>query len=224
LNRLELTGRARTHVVETSGPTCTLHMHAVTPFEGLRRAARAAGIDLRAASSFRDFDRQLAIWNGKYSGTRALLDAAGQPLDPAVLSPEERLDAILRWSALPGASRHHWGTDVDLIDANAIAPGRAVQLIAAEYAPGGPFAPLLEWLCERAPRFGFFRPYRGEWSGPQAEPWHWSFAPLAEGARRKLTPAVLEEVLATAPILGKEVLLTRLDELHARYVAAIDWP
>jgi len=61
-------------------------------------------------------------------------------------------------------------------------------------------------------------------SGPQAEAWHWSFAPLAEGARRKLTPAVLEEVLATAPILGKEVLLTRLDELHARYVAAIDWP
>jgi LAS superfamily LD-carboxypeptidase LdcB len=224
VNRLELTGRTRTHVVATTDPACTLHVHAVTPFAGLRRAARAAGIDLRAASSFRDFDRQLAIWNGKYSGTRALLDAAGRPLDPSLLSPEERLDAILRWSALPGASRHHWGTDVDFIDANAIKPGIQVQLIAAEYAPTGPFGPLLEWLCELAPRFGFFRPYRGELSGAQAEAWHWSFAPLAEGARRQLTPAVLEEALAAAPILGKEFVLARLDELHARYVAAIDWP
>ena len=41
----------------------------------------------------------------------------------AQLSPAERIEAILRWSALPGASRHHWGTDLDLIDAHAIQPG-----------------------------------------------------------------------------------------------------
>jgi hypothetical protein len=30
--------------------------------------------------------------------------------------------------------------------------------------------------------------------------------------------------IAGAPLLGKEIVLASLDELHARYVAAIDWP
>jgi len=58
----------------------------------------------------------------------------------------------------------------------------------------------------------------------QAEPWHYSFAPLAEPARRLLSPAILREVLDAAPLLGKEAVLRNLDELHARYVARIDWP
>jgi hypothetical protein len=34
----------------------------------------------------------------------------------------------------------------------------------------------------------------------------------------------LRSAIAGAPLLGKEIVLARLDELHARYVAAIDWP
>ena len=113
---LELTGRARTHIVEVSEPPCALHAAAVTPFLNLRRAARSEGIDLVPVSSFRDFARQLAIWNAKFSGEKPLYDADGRTLEAARLAPEERIAAILRWSALPGASRHHWGTDLDLID------------------------------------------------------------------------------------------------------------
>ena len=224
MNPGELTGQARTHVVTVADPPCTLHVHAVAAFMNLRRAAGLDGFDLRPASGFRDFERQLAIWNGKFSGARPLQDAAGRPIDAAQLSPPERIAAILRWSALPGASRHHWGTDVDLIDANALAPGYRVQLIAAEYADAGPFAPLAAWLAVHATRFGFFRPFRGVLSGVQAEPWHFSFAPVAEGARRALSPSVLKDALTSAALMGKEHILPRLDELHARYVAAIDWP
>jgi LAS superfamily LD-carboxypeptidase LdcB len=224
VNPQELTGQARTHVVALAEPSCTMHVHAVAPFMNLHRAARADGLDLRPVSGFRDFDRQLAIWNGKFSGERPLLDAAGRAIDASRLSPPERVAAILRWSALPGASRHHWGTDVDLIDANAIAPGYQVQLSVAEYSDSGPFARLAGWLGVHAPRFGFFRPYRGVLSGVEAEPWHFSFAPVAETARRALSPSVLRAVLSSAPLLGKEHVLARLDELHARYVAAIDWP
>jgi len=39
-----------------------------------------------------------------------------------------------------------------------------------------------------------------------------------------LKPAVLRETLEGATLSGKEQVLERLDELHARYVAAIDWP
>jgi len=220
----ELTGQSRTHVVSVADPPCTLHVHAVTPFMNLHRAARADGFDLKAVSAFRDFDRQLAIWNGKFSGEKPLYDAAGRAIDASQLPPPERITAILRWSALPGASRHHWGTDIDLIDANALAPGYRVQLSAEEYSGSGPFAPLAAWLEVHAARFGFFRPYRGVLSGVQAEPWHFSFAPVAETARRALDPSVLRAALDSASVMGREHILARLTELHARYVAAIDWP
>jgi LAS superfamily LD-carboxypeptidase LdcB len=224
VNDAELTGQVRTHIVDVPEPACALHKNVVAPFASLRRAALNDGFDIVPVSSFRDFSRQLSIWNAKFSGERPVYDAAGQLINPLELAPFERIETILLWSALPGASRHHWGTDVDLIDARAIAKGYRAQLTTQEYAPGGPFAALAEWLDASAHRFGFFRPFRGELSGVQPEPWHFSFAPVAESARRNLSAAVLREAVATAPLLGKNEVLARLDELHARYVVKIDWP
>jgi LAS superfamily LD-carboxypeptidase LdcB len=224
LNDGELTGQLRSHIAAVSDPVCRLHVQAVTPFLNLRRAARADGIDLVPLSSFRDFDRQLGIWNAKYSGERPMLDAAGNPLNAAELAPRERVEAILMWSALPGASRHHWGTDLDLIDGNADAAGLSDKLTREAFAPEGPFGRLHRWLDAHAARFGFFRPYQGVRSGVQPEPWHFSFAPVAEKARRNLSKQVLRAAIAAAPLLGKDVVLERLDALHARYVEAIDLP
>lgn len=224
MNAAELTGQARTHIAAVADPACLLHAQVVTPFLNLRRAALDDGIDLQPMSSFRDFDRQLKIWNGKFSGERPMLDASGAELDAARLSPRERIDAILLWSALPGASRHHWGTDLDLVDRGSSAAGHQIKLTRAEFAPGGPFAKLDLWLDANAPRFGFFRPFQGVRSGVQPEPWHFSFAPIAEKARQRLSTQVLRTAIAGAPLLGKEVVLGSLDELHARYVASIDLP
>jgi LAS superfamily LD-carboxypeptidase LdcB len=224
VNSGELTGQARTHIVSVSDPDCLLHAQVVAPFLNLRRAALAAGIDLVPSSGFRDFARQLQIWNGKFSGERPMLDASGANIEAATLAPLERIKAILLWSALPGASRHHWGTDVDLIDRNAIPRGVQVKLTPEEFAPDGPFARLGEWLETHAARFGFFRPFQGIRSGVQAEPWHFSFAPIAEKARRLLSPKVLQAAITAAPLLGKELVLAHLDELHGRYVATIDFP
>ena len=224
MNDGELTGQLRSHVVDVSDPPCALHVHVVAPFSSLRRAALADGIHVAPISSFRSFSRQLALWNGKFSGEKPVLDAAGRPIDVNEHSARERIEAILLWSALPGASRHHWGTDVDLIDTRATAPDYRPQLIPQEFASGGPYAALTEWLDANAARFGFFRPFRGILSGVQAEPWHFSFAPIAENARRALTPAVLHKAIAAAPILGKDDILAQLDALHSRYVASIDWP
>jgi LAS superfamily LD-carboxypeptidase LdcB len=224
VNAAELTGRARTHLGDLPELQRSLNAQAIVPFVGLRREARAAGIDLYPWSAFRDFDRQLAIWNAKYAGERPVDGADGRPLDVTQLTPDARIAAILRWSALPGASRHHWGTDLDLVDRGAIPAGYRVRLVPEEFVGGGPFAPLSAWLDEHAPRFGFFRPFRGIRSGVQAEPWHFSFAPLAEPARRALSPALLRETIAAAALAGKEAVLAQLEELHARYVDSIDWP
>jgi len=224
VNSGELTGQLRTHIVAIPDPDSALHRHAAGPFLNLRRAALADGFDPVPVSSFRDFGRQLAIWNGKFNGERPMLDAAGQGIDARALSPPERIAAILQWSALPGASRHHWGTDIDLVDRNATAPQYRPQLRGEEFAPPGPYAPLAKWLDANATRFGFFRPYRGVSSGVRPEPWHFSFAPIAENARRSLTPGILKAALVDAPLMGKTHVLARLDELHARFVASIDWP
>jgi LAS superfamily LD-carboxypeptidase LdcB len=220
----ELTGRVRTHIVDLTDPVCALHVDVAGPFLSMRRAAASAGFDLRAVSGFRDFERQVAIWNAKFSGVRPVLDAQGRSLDALALAPGERIAAILQWSALPGASRHHWGTDVDLIDARAVPAGYRVELSADEYAVGGPFAALSAWLEAHAARFGFFRPFRGVLSGVQPEPWHFSFAPVAENARRALNVDVLRSAVERAPLLGRDDVLARIAELHARYVAAVDWP
>ena len=143
----------------------------------------------------------------------------------ALLSaPAARIDAILLWSALAGRQPPSLGHGCRSHRCARDRAGYRVQLTPQEFAPGGPFARLAEWLEAHAARFGFFRPYRGVMSGVQPEPWHFSFAPIAENARRHLSPAVLHAALTAAPLLGKEHVLARLEELHARYVAAIDWP
>jgi len=222
MNNLELTGRARTHVVELDQPHCVLHYGAVTSFLAMRDSAATAGIDLVAASSFRDFDRQLHIWNGKWRGERPLLDRDGRPLDGAALDEAARIDAILCWSALPGGSRHHWGTDCDLIDAAALPDGYRVQLVPGEYAPGGVFERLTTWLDGNMGRFGFYRPYASAHCGAGMEPWHVSYWPVAAEALEALTLPLLRDALAGSEILGKEQVLERLPEIYTRFILAVD--
>ncbi|MBK6596910.1 MAG: M15 family metallopeptidase [Proteobacteria bacterium] len=223
-DELELTGRARTHLQELTAPRCTLHVEVVAPFLALRGAARAAGIDLVPISSFRDFDRQLTIWNGKFSGERPLIALDGTPLDAALLDDRERIEAILAWSALPGASRHHWGTDFDVIDAAATPADYQPRLTPSEYAAEGVYARLSGWLAENLGTFGFFRPYTTFRQGVQPEPWHLSYAPVADRALRQFRPAMLSRALEQSDLAGGAQVLARLDELFGRYVVAIDAP
>jgi LAS superfamily LD-carboxypeptidase LdcB len=196
----------------------------VAPFLALRAAARLADIDLVPVSSFRDFDRQLAIWNGKASGERELRDSDGQLMDALALDDDARVAAILHWSALPGASRHHWGTDLDVIDAAALPPGYRPQLIPEEYAPDGVFAQLNDWLDVHAARFGFYRPYATKRGGVQPEPWHLSHAQLAQAALAQYSADVLRAALQAAPVAARAAIDRRLPEILARYVLNVDAP
>jgi len=224
MNELELTGRARTHIVELEHPRCALHFQAVTSFLAMRDAAMAAGIDLVAASSFRDFERQLLLWNRKWRGERPLLDRGGQLIDPAALDDAGRVEAILCWSAIPGGSRHHWGTDVDVIDAAALPPGYQVQLVPDEYAATGIFARLTPWLDENMGRFGFHRPYATAGCGAGVEPWHLSYSPVSSEALEAFTLPVLRRAIEGSDMLGKAQVLERLPEIYTRFILAVDPP
>ena len=224
LNPFELTGRASTHVHEAPLLDARLHDAVIAPAQALREASAAAGIDLVIVSSFRDFTRQAGIWNGKFQGRRPLLDAAGAALEAANLSPAERVRAILIWSALPGASRHHWGTDFDVIDRAALPPGYQVQLTVEEFTGRGPFVRLNEWLGANLGNFGFFRPYTTDRGGVRPEPWHLSYAPVAVPALAALTPEILRDAIEQAELDGKDEILKKLPELYDKYVASVDAP
>jgi LAS superfamily LD-carboxypeptidase LdcB len=222
LNPLELTGRAATHIVEVPELAARLHRDAVAPARALRAAAAAAGIDLAFISSFRDFERQASIWNAKFRGERVLYDRRGMPLEAAKLSESERVAAILLWSALPGASRHHWGTDVDVIDRAAVPPDYRPELTVEEYTGAGPFARLNDWLGGNLGDHGFFRPYLTDRGGVHPEPWHVSYAPIAGAALPRLSIEVLREAIERSDLCGREYVLAQLPALHAQYVMAVD--
>lgn len=219
-----LVGQTEVHLCTTAEAErvgSRIHMEAVEPFTRLRAAAAREGFELTILSGYRDFAKQLSIWNRKARGELPVLDSAARPLDIATLTPEELVFAILRWSALPGASRHHWGTDIDVYDAAAKPRDYEVELIPAEVERGGMFAPLHEWLDARMAEdaaFGFYRPYDADRGGVAPERWHLSYAPVAAVYTRLLTPEVLRRTITAADMLLKDVVLEHLDEIYERFV------
>lgn len=224
LNGLQLTGRDRGHVVELSEPRCLLHAAAVRPFLAMREAAARAGFDLVPLSAFRDFGRQRAIWNAKYRGERPACDRDGKPVRMSALEPGARVETILCWSALPGASRHHWGSDVDVADGRVMVAGYEPRLEVDEYRGGGPFAPLSAWLGVNMRRFGFYRPYTRRGPGVQPEPWHLSYAPVSTRALRRMTLGLLTAAIAGNGVDGEAEILARLPAIRERFVLGVDAP
>jgi LAS superfamily LD-carboxypeptidase LdcB len=224
----QLTGRDDSHVVIlTDGHR--LQQKVADSFAQLQSAAREAGFELAIASSFRPYSRQLAIWNGKASGLRSVHDDAGQPIAMAQLSPVEQLYAILRFSALPGTSRHHWGTDLDVYDAAAMPPGYQLQLSPPEVAPGGMFGALHSWLDERiaaGASHGFYRPYASERGGVAPERWHLSYAPFATTYAQQCDSALFIDCWDCEKNAGELLLREQIEEelphILSRFVAVPD--
>ena len=193
----QLVGQSVAHVCSEAVASllgASLHAGVVQPFLALKEAAHADGFDLTILSAFRDFDRQLSIWNRKAAGELPVLDITAHPIDITTLSDRELVFAILRWSALPGASRHHWGTDLDVYDARATPQAMRSSSSQPKSTPVACMAPLHEWLDARiatGTAFGFYRPYDADRGGVAPERWHLSYAPIATELARMLTPDLL---------------------------------
>lgn len=218
MNPLCLLGLNDSHLVALNEPGHRLQAEAREAFMAMQAAAAEAGFNLMPASSFRSFERQLAIWNGKFEGKRPLLDANSQPLDVQTLTESERINAILHWSALPGTSRHHWGTDLDIYDPDLLPRGVKLQLEPWEYQAGGYFYPLSQWLTANMARFDFFLPFAQHHNGVAIEPWHLSYRPLAEGCASQLTLPLIADTLRLQHIAGKTHILNQLDDIFVRYI------
>lgn len=215
-----LSGQADTHIVYDEDG-CGLHKDVWPAFFALQHDANDAGFELAIASGFRDFERQRSIWNAKATGQRELVDSAGKTLQFDALSHAELMLAILRWSALPGASRHHWGTDFDVYDKGAVDADYRVRLTPDEVAPGGVFAALHRWLDQQIAggnSHGFFRPYRHDSDGIAPEAWHLSYAPIAAECEKQWTAARISACVRSADIVLKETVLQHFGGIYPRFV------
>lgn len=141
---------------------------AYAAFREMSAAASQQGIVLTIISAMRTFDHQKRIWNGKWNGSTLL---QGSILATDISNPIERSLEILRYSAMPGTSRHHWGTDIDL------------NSLQNSYFASGEGKKIYDWLNENAGKYGFFQPYTAQGTGRnggyEEEKWHWSYHPLS---------------------------------------------
>lgn len=194
-------------------------------FNELVRRARQSGLELRCASGYRSLDRQAAIWNGKFQGTRVVEADDGVALQRDAFSARDWIYKILRFSALPGTSRHHWGTDCDVYDAAAVADDYSLQLTVTESR--AQFGELHRWLDEQIAddnSCGFFRPYAYDRGGVSIEPWHLSYAPLSTEFEWRLHPALWRTLCSDRSIKGLAEVNAELELIFERFVrVAEDW-
>ena len=194
-------------------------------FLQMQKAALSNQIDLTLASSFRSFERQRLIWNRKFSGESPVFDYDGSKIAHwSELSDLQKCISILRWSALPGASRHHWGTDLDVYSKNKLPLGYQLQLIPEEYCEQGIFHELTTWLDQNMVNFGFYRPYALDLGGVSAESWHLSFYPESSELLKQISPVQLLNIYEKYPIAGLTAITNNIDMLWQRFILNIQEP
>jgi len=138
-------------------------------FVKMAMAAEEDRISLKVISAARNFFRQKTIWERKWNGQTKV---DGKDLSKAIQKPKQRALKILEFSSMPGTSRHHWGTDIDINNLN------------NSYFASGQGKKEYDWLVANAPSFGFCQPYTpinaARPKGYFEEKWHWSYMPISK--------------------------------------------
>lgn len=146
-----------------------LHKETYSAFLRMYEAAQKDSITLRIISATRNFNSQKSIWEAKWTGQRKLSDGTNAA---EIADKSQRALRILEYSSMPGTSRHHWGTDIDLNSLNNAFFEKEEGLR------------IYKWLTTHASTYGFCQPYSPKGSkrpnGYNEEKWHWSYLPLAK--------------------------------------------
>lgn len=147
-----------------------LRRDAYEAFKSMHAAALKEGISLKIISAARNFEVQKGIWEAKWNGSRILSN--GENAAKAYPVAKNRAIKIMEYSAMPGASRHHWGTDIDLNN------------LSDKWFLQGEGQKIYAWLIKNAGSFGFCQPYSVKNEerphGYNEEKWHWSYMPVSQ--------------------------------------------
>jgi len=171
----------------------------------MKKDASKAGFDIGVVSGFRSYEDQKLIWIRKY---KKYLSQG--------FSLKETIKKIIEYSTIPGTSRHHWGTDMDIIDANKPMPSDPLE--AKHFQKGGIYADFKQWLEENANRYGFYEVYTNnpQRKGFKYEPWHFSYYPLAKIMLKEYLKIDIKTVLQKYKLDGSRYLTESFIEQYKK--------
>ena len=207
-----LMGIDDSHIV---GDTIKLEQNTLIAFNKMREAALEDGIDIKIVSGFRDFERQMLIWNNKYK----------KYTTEYKLSPTKAIEEIIRFSTIPGTSRHHWGTEIDIIDASDEKYKDEEDVLLTEKYENGIFTKLKRWMDVNSERFGFYLTYVNDKNrkGFEYEPWHYSYKPVSVELLNIFISNDIGSIISTTTIEGKEFISKDFIQKYiAEYVKGVN--
>ena len=184
-------GKSQSNLV---GDSIRLEVNTYKAFKKMEAAAKRDGIYLKIVSAYRGFERQKLIWNNKYE----------KFTNDFSLEPEKAISEIIRFSTLPGTSRHHWGTDIDIIDGNF--HDEENVLVSEKFEKDGLFYKVKNWLDNNSENFGFYLTYTNDKNrkGFEFEPWHYSYKPISVKYYRALIKTDLKKIIKSLDINGSD--------------------
>jgi len=181
-----------------------LRYEAYNAFNEMQSDALKDDIQIKVVSSYRSFDRQKSIWTRKY---KKYTDQG--------LSATKSIQKIIEYSTIPGTSRHHWGTDMDIVDGKYM--NTPNLLSAKNFEKDAPFYKMKQWLNEHAESYGFYEVYTDnpERRGFKYEPWHFSYKPLARKYLEAYQNIDIAQLLKSEALIGSEYFT---NEFIAKYI------
>ncbi len=217
-----LTGQKDNHfvVIESGNKSHQLLNHVASAWYDFEYIAKNQGFKPIIVSAFRHYDRQLAIWNAKLNGNRPVLNDQDVELDLTNMSDLEKIHAVMRFSALPGCSRHHWGTDFDITDTSRMPSNYKLQLTYSETTDGGVCEDFYRWLLayEKQEACPFKRPYLQDKGGVSIEPWHLSHIGQASIFEENMSKDSYKAFLEQQTIMLKDTVIEHFDALYEQYI------
>ena len=188
ISRDELIGKGNPEVF---GNGYKLRQEAYEAFLKMCEAALKSDININIVSSYRNFAHQNRIWERKYKHN---INTG--------LSPKESIKKIIEYSTIPGTSRHHWATDIDIIDGNVAQPSHVLN--PKHFGGAGCFSKFKSWMDANATRFGFYLVYTNETNrkGFKYEPWHYSYKPLSKGYLQAYQKLDLRDIIISEQLTG----------------------
>jgi D-alanyl-D-alanine carboxypeptidase len=161
-------------------PGLYLRKEVYEAYKRMYETAKLDGIDLKILSATRNFEYQKRIWESKWLKIC--------PANPSYQDKLKTAKRILKYSAMPGSSRHHWGTDIDMCS------------VENAFFKGSKGAKVFAWLKKNAHIYGFCQTYtpKGEErpSGYNEEKWHWSYQPSSLAFTKEIMASIADSMFS----------------------------
>jgi peptidoglycan hydrolase-like protein with peptidoglycan-binding domain len=198
----QINGRLDKNLLERVATGGKMLKPAADSFNAMYAEAQKQGITLKNIGDYRSYEGQLAMFMDRYS-------TKDEGRKPQVTRQYEGKTWFLKKGKAPSAapdptgkrgSNHGWGLAIDLA-----VEGKKGQILNI-----GSDKKAVKWLCENAPRFGFYLQGDNPKS-PEFEIWHWQYcvgdavpSALIGSAPAPVVVPIVATPIAPAPATAKK--------------------